>query len=79
MPRVDVTAPHGSGEIVLKNRGKILRQTPKEHKLGDLQFTYKADGWMAKGAIVQITIPEKWPNARSETTAITFGSQGKSV
>ncbi len=66
MPSVDVTAPHGSGEIVLRSGGQVLRQTAKEDKLGDLQFTYTTEGWMAKDAIVQITIPGKWPNVRRD-------------
>ena len=68
MPSVDVTAPHGSGEIVLKSGGRILRQTTKERKLGNLQFTYTTAGWMAKGAILQIAIPDKWPNVRPDNS-----------
>ena len=68
MPSVDVTAPHGSGEIVLRSGGRILRQTTKERKLGNLQFTYTTAGWMAKDAIVQIAIPDKWPNVRPDNS-----------
>ena len=68
MPSVDVTAPHGSGEIVLKSGGQTLRRTAKGRKLGDLQFTYKTAGWMAKDAILQIAIPDKWTNVRPDNS-----------
>ena len=64
---VDVTGSHGAGTIELKKGNIELRQVDKGEQLGNLKFIYTAEGRMAKGAQVQITIPLKWTSAHRET------------
>ena len=52
-----------SGTISLTRGESTFRQADKELQLGNLTFTYTAAGRMAKGAMVQITIPEGWTSA----------------
>ncbi len=59
--KFEVTGAHGSGTVSLKGRrGSVLREANKDQQLGNLTFTYTAAGRMAKGAKVQITIPDLW-------------------
>ena len=61
--KFEVTGAHGSGTISLTSLtrgGSTFRQAAKEEQVGTLTFTYTADGRMAKGAKVQITIPDGW-------------------
>ena len=59
--KFEVTGAHGSGTVSLKGRrGSVLREANEGQQLGNLTFTYTAAGRMAKGAKVQITIPDGW-------------------
>ena len=64
---VDVTGSHGDGTVKLMRGSSVLRQVEKSQSLGNLRFVYEAEGRMAKGAQVQITIPLNWTSAHLET------------
>ena len=57
---VEITGGHGDGTVSLIQGGRTFRQAAKDAQLGNLTFTYTAAGRMAKGAVVQIIIPEGW-------------------
>ena len=55
---VEVTAPHGSGTIVLRKGGVLFDEAGAEERLGNLQFIYEAAGYMATGSVVNIALPD---------------------
>ena len=71
---VEVTAPHGSGTIELRKGGVLFDQALAEQRIGNLEFIFKADGYMASKSVVNIALPDdtdddnnfKWPSIRRE-------------
>ena len=60
-PSLRITSPHGSGKMAVYSteQAQALSLAGKEETLGNLEFTYTADGGgMATGAKVEITIPD---------------------
>ena len=60
-PSLRITSAHGSGKMAVYStqQAQALSLAGKEEDLGNLEFTYTADGGgMATGSMVEITIPD---------------------
>ena len=65
-PTIEVVAGHGSGTIALTHGGKPFRKATKDTEYRRLVFTYTADGRLAKGARIQITVPSDLGELRAD-------------
>ena len=65
-PTIEVVAGHGSGTIALTQGGRPFRKATKDTEYRRLVFTYTADGRLAKGARIQITVPSDLGELRAD-------------